>query len=116
VEPALSVLFVSEDFMQYPRTYGAVIKAQWCVENLIRHWGGGRCRATGRPLQAHERNSPLAIAAVGYREAIAGPSLGRDTGARHRAFRFWVAGATLIVAKLGEQFYTDAVDQRAHPS
>jgi len=41
-----------------PIIYDAVIKAQWCVENLIRHWGGNRCRATARPLQAHDRCAP----------------------------------------------------------
>jgi hypothetical protein len=78
-------------------------------EHLLHHRCGGRDHSRRRffgPASIGKSCKPCSRAA---------PS-GRDTGARRRAFGFWVAGATLIVAKPGEQFYTDAVDQRAHPS
>jgi hypothetical protein len=92
------------------------LKADWHLslgvghnEHLLHHRCGGRDHSSRRffgPASIRKSCKPCPRAV---------PS-GHDTRARHRAFGFWIAGATLIVAKPGEQFYTDAVDQRAHPS
>ena len=99
-----------------PNRRFAIPQADWHLslgvghnEHLLHHRCGGRDHSRRRffgPASIRKSCKPCSRAV----------SSGRGTGARHRAFGFWVAGATLIVAKPGEQFYTDAVDQRAHPS
>jgi hypothetical protein len=98
-----------------PNRRFAIPQADWHLslgvghnEHLLHHRCGGRDHSRRRFFGPALRKS--------CKPCSRAVSSGRGTGARHRAFGFWVAGATLIVAKPGEQFYTDAVDQRAHPS
>jgi hypothetical protein len=93
-----------------PNRRFAIPQADWHLslgvghnEHLLHHRYGGR---------DHSRCRFFGPASIGKAASLARgrvPS-GRDTGARHRAFGILGLWATLIVAKPGEQFYTDAVD------